>query len=413
MLEASARDRVRSEAQAKVQAEAEAEDARAYEEFADGQDPLDIDAATWVARGRNGLDAHGEAELRDWLDADPRHRAAYDDMDGTFGRLRDMPAAEVQALKSGLRAHEAPGVSAPTPRPTQPIQPAQPVQPARPAKAPASTTRPASPGRRAWMRDIGRFFPQAATAAVAVSVVGGGWFGWDRWRHQPTFEKHYATARGQQLRAELPDGSGIAFDTATQADARLYRDRREVHLHEGQAMFSVHADPAQPFHVFAGGLRVTVVGTRFSVRHTRSGLGEGETRVVVEEGRVRVARHATPGPHELAGDAGDAVELTAGKSVVADSDGRLGSVSDVPPGSAAPWREGRVNFDNTPLSQALAEFERYGPTGFVVRDAAVARLRVGGSFQLQHFEAFAQSLPRQLPVRLQRRGSITEVVDAR
>jgi transmembrane sensor len=383
---------------AQAQARDEAEDARAFEEFADGQDPLDIDAATWVARGRNGLDAHGEAELRDWLDADPRHRAAYDDMDGTFGRLRDMPAAQVQALKTGLRAHEAPSTSPRTPQPV---------------RAPSSTTRPASPGRRAWMRDIGRFFPQAATAAVAASVVGGGWFGWDRWRHQPTFEKRYATARGQQLRAELPDGSAIAFDTATEADVRLYRDRREVRLHEGQAMFSVHADAAQPFHVFAGGLRITVVGTRFSVRHTRSGLGEGETRVVVEEGRVRVARHAAPGSQAYAAGPGESAELTLGQSVAADSEGRLGSVIEVPPGSAAPWRDGRVNFDDTPLAQALAEFERYGPTGFVVRDAGVARLRVGGSFQLRHFEVFAQSLPRQLPVRLQRRGSVTEVVDAR
>lgn len=388
----------------------EAEDARAYDAFADGQDPLDIEAATWVARRRNGLDAAGEAELREWLQAHPDHQAAYDDMDGTFGRLRDMPAEEVKALKAGLRAEEtSPQTPSPhththtythTPTPTPP----------RPA---TSTTRPASPGRRAWMLDIGRFFPQAATAAAALSVVGGGWLGWDHWRSQPTFEKSYATARGQQLRAELPDGSSLAFDTATQADVRLYRDRREVRLHEGQALFSVHADAAQPFHVFAGGLRITVVGTRFSVRHTRSGLGEGETRVVVEQGRVRVARHAAPDTPGFANGPGDTVELTAGQSVAGDADGRLGRVSDVPPGSAAPWRDGRVNFDNTPLAQALAEFERYGPTGFVVRDPAVARLRVGGSFQLQHFDVFAQSLPRQLPVRLARGGGVTEVVDVR
>jgi transmembrane sensor len=210
---------------AQAQARDEAEDARAFEEFADGQDPLDIDAATWVARGRNGLDAHGEAELRDWLDADPRHRAAYDDMDGTFGRLRDMPAAQVQALKTGLRAHEAPSTSPRTPQPV---------------RAPSSTTRPASPGRRAWMRDIGRFFPQAATAAVAASVVGGGWFGWDRWRHQPTFEQALRhRTRPADRGAGCPTircaAVRCSFDTATRLEARLFRDRREVRLQDGQA----------------------------------------------------------------------------------------------------------------------------------------------------------------------------------
>ena len=371
-------------------------DEREYEEFADGQDPLDIQAATWVARRRNGLNAAGEAELRAWLAADPSHQAAYDDMDDTFGRLRDMPADQVETLRAGLRPSEASHPSTHTPEPRQQTPP-----------------RPTSPGRRAWLLDIGRLFPQAATAAVAFSVVGSGWLGWEHWRSQPTFEKAYATTRGQQLRTDLPDGSVLTLDTATQAEVRLYRDRREVHLRDGQALFSVQADSAHPFHVFAGGLRVTVVGTRFSVRHTRSGLGEGETRVVVEEGRVRVARNTSMEAGELLGGGDDAVELTAGQSVAASSDGQLGRVTTVPPGSVAPWRDGRVNFDNTPLAQALAEFERYGATGLVISDPAVAAMRVGGSFELKRFNSFAQSLSQQLPVRLEQRGGSVEVVDLR
>ncbi|MET4577437.1 FecR family protein [Ottowia thiooxydans] len=385
-------------------------DEREYEEFADRQNPLDIQAATWVARRRNGLDAAGEVDLRAWLAADPSHQAAYDDMDDTFGRLRDMPADQAETLKAGLRPSEALNASTHTPEPRQPVALA-----ARPSSAPWQPTppRPASPGRRTWLLDIGRLFPQAATAAVAFSIVGGGWLGWEHWRSQPTFEKAYTTARGQQLRADLPDGSILTLDTATQAEVRLGRDRREVHLRDGQALFSVQADPEQPFHVFAGGLRVTVVGTRFSVRHTRSGLGEGETRVVVEEGRVRVARNTSADAVEPLSGSDDAVELTAGQSVAASSDGQLGRVTEVPTSSVAPWRDGRVNFDNTPLAQALAEFERYGATGLVIRDPVVAGMRVGGSFELKRFNSFARSLPQQLPVRLEQRGGSIEVVDLR
>jgi len=184
-------------------------------------------------------------------------------------------------------------------------------------------------------------------------------------------------------------------------------------LHEGQALFSVALNTQRPFHVLAGGVRVTVIGTRFSVRHTHTGLTADETRVVVEEGRVRVARHIGTDADALVLGDGEAVTLAAGESMVADGQGRLGIVAAVPSGSAAPWRDGRVNFDNTPLAQALAEFERYGATGVVVRDPAVAALPVGGSFQWRRFDAFLASLPRQLPVRLERRDDETEVVDIR
>lgn len=64
------------------------------------------------------------------------------------------------------------------------------------------------------------------------------------------------------------------------------------------------------------------------------------------------------------------------------------------------WREGRVNFDGVSLSQALAEFERYGPTRIVLSDPAVAGLRVHGSFDLRRLDAFTRALPRVLPVRV-------------
>lgn len=395
-------------------AEREQDDAREFESFAQGQNPLDIEAATWVTRKRNRLSAADEAELRAWLAADPRHRAAYEDMDATFDEVRGLPDDQVEALKAALSPSASTSAS-PTAKPAAPPRPsAVPQQPAR---------RPASPGRRAWMIDISRLFPQAAAAAIAFATVGGGWMGWQHWQSQPTFEKTYATARGQLMTAGLPDhpasqptsGSTMILDTATQAEVRLYRDRREVRLTDGQAMFTVQADSERPFHVFVGSLRITVVGTRFAVRHTQSGLGAGQTAVSVEEGRVWVVKAGPARSSDQllsAADPTDAspVELTAGQMVAADGAGHLGPVASVPAASIAPWRDGRISFDQTPLAQAIAEFERYGRTGLVVRDPAVAALAVGGSYSLNQWRRFAETLPEVLPVRLVQRGEATEVV---
>jgi transmembrane sensor len=316
-------------------------------------------AARWLVRRQDGLAPDETAEFEAWLAAAPAHRAALERLEGTWRRLDTLPAAELAALRARTRA--------------------------------------ATPPRRGW-QGTRRWMPLAA-AACALFVVAGGWA---LWQQQPVYAKTFATARGQQLDVQLPDGSALRLDTATRAEVTLYRQRREVRLPEGQAHFSVQADAERPFDVLAGPLRITVVGTRFSVRHTQAGLDAGGVRVTVEEGRVRVA------PADPAAGAEPRL-LGPGEAVAGDAGGRLRSAPASPAAGALLWREGRANFENTPLAQALAEFERYGPTGLTVRDPAVAAMRINGSFDLRQFDAFAKALPQVLPVRLQPREGTTEI----
>ncbi len=362
-------------------------------------DALDLEAATWAARRRNGLDADGQAALQAWLAAHPRHATALEDMATTVAQVRQLSGDDVAALRRGLpRAHGAAARNtAPQPRPDQREQHKQ----------------------RGWRLRLGPLLAPAAVAVLAVAVGGGGWMGWARWQRLPTFEQAFVTERGQQIVVTLPDdptqGSTLQLDTATRLDAQLFQDRREIRLQDGQALFSVHADTARPFHVWAGQLHIVVVGTRFSVRHTTSGLDAGRTVVAVQEGHVRVSRAAPrgdPRPDDARSAATNSapVELVAGEMLVGDDDGRLGPVTRVAPAAIASWRAGRISFDHTPLGQALAEFERYRSTGLVIRDPAVASLPVGGSYSLQQFGSFAESLPLVLPVRLVPRGEVSEIV---
>ncbi len=363
-------------------------DAHAFERFAQGHDPLDVEAATWAVRRRHGLSTAEQTELQAWLDADPRHAAALEDMAATMGQVRQLSADDVAALKQGLQA-DVPTRSAAVPN-----------------------VRRRAPARPRWRLRLGPLIAPTAAAVLVVALVGAGWTGWESWRSLPTFEQAFATERGQQIVATLPDdparGSTVQLDTATRLDARLFRSRREVRLQEGQALFSVHADKDRPFHVWAGRLHITVVGTRFSVRHTRSGLDAGQTVVSVEEGHVRVTR---AGRDEADAPTSDApVDLVAGQMVTGDDTGGIGPVTRVPPAAVAPWRAGRISFDHTPLDQALAEFERYRSTGLVIKDPAVARLLVGGSYRVQQFGSFVEALPLMLPVRLVPQGEVTEIV---
>lgn len=374
-------------------------DVRELADFLAGQSALDAEAALWAARRQDGLSPDEEAELQAWLAGDPARGARLGQLEGVWGQLDELPPDDVAALRTLAPSSPRDAVAGPAGH----------AGAARPQGRPHA---PSQPGRRAWLlgwaRPLINAAPQLALAGLAAMVVGGGWLGWNHWQLQPSFAQSFATARGQQLAATLPEGSTLRLDTATRLNVTLYRHKREVQMPQGQALFEVRPDAARPFHVLAGPMRITVLGTRFSVRYLPDGSEAGRVKVVVEEGRVRVGkagedddlsqRVATPGVGS------DTVELTAGQAVVADAQGHLAAVTRPTVATAMAWRAGRVVLNDTPLGDAVAEFERYFDTGLVIHDPKVAALRLNGSFDLRQAQAFKRALPEVLPVRLQTRA---------
>jgi ferric-dicitrate binding protein FerR (iron transport regulator) len=71
------------------------------------------------------------------------------------------------------------------------------------------------------------------------------------------------------------------------------------------------------------------------------------------------------------------------------------------PGTAAPWRHGRLHFDAVPLGEAAARLARYAR--FDLRtDARAARLRISGTVEIAEAADWLQALPSVLPVRVVR-----------
>ena len=325
------------------------------------QPALDVQAADWLVRRQDGLDEREEAAFQQWLAASTAHAAAYAQLASVWDGLDALPDATIARLRP----------------------------------VPASKTASSLP-RFSWLTQLCQPM-RLAGAAVVCAVLAGGW---QYWLHQPVYSASFASVRGEQLTVELPDGSTLRLDTATRVDVTLYRQRREVRLPEGQALLTVAPDKTRPFEVLAGPVRVTVLGTRFSVRHTHSGLYGDGANVQVEHGIVRVAGSGAP------------LLLTAGQAVRSDATGTLEALTNATPEDAMLWREGRAHFNNTPLRVALAEFERYGPTHLRLADAAVGELRLNGSFKLREVASFRRALPQVLPLRLREEGGSTVITAA-
>lgn len=339
------------------------------------------EALAWFARRQDaGWQPEDEPAFQAWLTADPRHADAYERCGRQWDWLDGMPAD----LLAGLRTRTA-------------------------AATPPSSSGPPSLPRR---RFVARPMLSAIGAASVIGAVGLGYRAWHEATSRPAFTQTLRTERGQQRSVQLPDGSQLRLDTATRLDVTYDRRHREALLTDGQALFTIQPDADRPFHVLAGPLRVTVVGTRFAIRYTPTLPGNAGVRLAVEEGKVRITRRATPHPTHTADQEPD-VLLTAGQQIVSDEQGALGPASAIAPDSVALWQHQRVSFVDVPLAHALAELERYRPTGLVVRDPAVAALRLSGTFDPMAPGALRTALPRVLPVRLRERNGLIEIMAAR
>ena len=353
-------------------------------------DHLDHEALNWLVRRRSGFSIEEEEHFQIWLAGDPARHTAFARWQAEWDVLDNLPADGLDILRKNLADDK---------RAIEKVH----------VERLSSFAIERHDTRWNWM-------PKAAMVATVLMISLAGWQGWDYWQQQPVFMQSLNTLRGQQISATLPDGSQLRLDTATSADVVYFRQRREVRLPEGNIVFQVSSDSERPFDVLAGPLRITVVGTSFSVRYTPNVLGAEDVRVAVEEGRVRVALHnvsikgkAVELSHPVSKD-GYMVELTAGQQMTASADGVLGPISAVSVADIAPWREGRISFHDIPLAHVLAEFERYGPPHFLIQDPAVAALRLTGTFNPRYLDNFERVLPQVLPVRLRENAGMTEII---
>jgi transmembrane sensor len=200
----------------------------------------------------------------------------------------------------------------------------------------------------------------------------------------------YSTALGESKSVALPDGTRVALNTTTQLRARVTGDARTVWLESGEAYFEVTHDAKRPFVVEAGTSRVTVLGTKFTVR--RDG---DQVKVAVVDGRVTV------GP--VGASDKTAVTVIARNDVLLAHAGQM-DVAHLKPEQLTNqlgWRQGKLVLDDFTLEQAAAEFNRYNRLKLVVADATAGQIRIGGSFNMDNVEGFAHLLQTGFGLRVE------------
>jgi len=321
-------------------------------------------ASRYIAQRETGPWTQGNAlEFEQWLRTSPLHRVVYYRLNAAWqeaGRLKAL-GTSTQGLSTLEQRDERPGATRPK-----------------------------------------RF---AAAAGTAIALIAGGYAVYNL---QSFFPERYSTVVGGLQAVPLPDGSRVTLNTDSTLRVSLNAAQRRIDLDKGEAFFEVAKDPLRPFVVTAGKKRIIAIGTQFSVR--RDG---DEVRVAVTEGTVRY--EGEPQERTKAGlvqptlqakettkiPSTEILMLAAGTTARSEAGSVLVQQEPIPElEQHLTWRSGVLTFDDTPLQQAVTEFNRYNARKIVIRDAPLGALRVGGIFRATKLEAFVHLLEGGFPIRV-------------
>lgn len=317
-----------------------------------------IKAAYWLNRRRAGdMSANDERAFQVWLDLTPANRKAYQALERHWEFLGSV-AQDPEIMAS--RERDARAFNRPS-----------------------------------HLRRAG------ALAACLVLAVTAGWSVFSSGLLvelgvlQPPEGQTFRTSVGQRTTVTLPDGSVVTLDTDTVMRLRETRTRRLIDLDRGRAFFRVAKDPSRPFVVAVAGKTVQATGTAFDVR-----MAPDQVTVTLVEGKVIVEQPRTRERSE------QQAAMVAGDQLLA-RDGYVWAMRAVDVKREMSWLDGRLTFFHDPLSQAVAEVNRYSEKKVVFRGGRIPDKRIVGVFRAGDVESFAKA------VELNRLGRITSATEER
>ena len=307
--------------------------------------PITDDAARWMAlldsERCNEADRLGFAR---WLDEDPRHRWAFQELSEVWAQLRTL--SDVRPMMDRAEVARLPS--------------------SRPVASPAAlaTRRP----RKEWSTILASVF------AVAGLLIHLG---------INAQAERFSTGTAEVRNVLLPDGSTVELNARTSLTVEMDKGLRQVRLDAGDAVFHVAKD-GRPFVVSTDRGDVAALGTSFAVQQDEAGM-----EVSVLEGRVAVTLASAELP--LTVYDGKVDFTPRAERAVLDPGERVGvstwlhdreSVTEAQLRRDLAWRSGWVEYQDEPLQSVIGDMRRYSPVSIHLADRRLRDIRVTGRFEI-------------------------------
>lgn len=298
-----------------------------------GSDALEEEAYGWVARfasgEANGLD-HDALKL--WMARSPDHAAAFDRVSRSWDAIGRVP-------KSAFGDQSA---------------------------APRAPSRKL--GRRAFLG--GALAASVAGASVLVARPP-----LDLWPSLSELGADFRTDVGERRQLRLFGDVAIDMNTRTSIAMRATRQLPDrIELLSGEAIVVTSPEATTDVTVLAGDGQVVAREARFNIRHA-----SGEVCVTCVTGEVRVEF------------GGANVKVSAGSQLTYSGD-HLGRVTAADGATVTAWESGYLVFQSMPVSEVVAELNRYRPGKIILTNAALGRERFSARLRVENVERVIHQL---------------------
>lgn len=200
----------------------------------------------------------------------------------------------------------------------------------------------------------------------------------------------------------LQDGSTVELNRGCIVEVEYTVAERRVRLLEGEAVFDVEKDPARPFIVNVGGMDVRAVGTVFSVKYLSS-----EVSVVVAEGQVGVTK-ASSGLEASRAQQESFLNVGQMGTIDLQTESPFIQVTDLNADEIEilnRWRPKLLEFDATPLSDIVIEFNHRNPVQIVLEGSSTGSIELSSSFWSDNVEGFVRLMVSSFGMEAEWRGS--------
>lgn len=319
-----------------------------------GQASIAAQAAEWLTR----LDEASEAERRAfiaWQQADPRHAAAVQAMQGMIDQLQ------------GLREQ----------------------------RDPAHAALDASLNLNRKPHSLRKHASTLALGLLALALPG-----WLALQHFPIdyLLADINSGTAQWKTQTLADQSRITLNSNSAVDVDFDASQRVLTLLQGEVLVDVAKDASRPFIVKTAHGSVTALGTRFIVSRQAE-----VTQLSMLESRVKAMPASASAPAVVSEGQGIAIQRN-----------ELGPVHAIDAASLEDaWRLHQLVVQDRPLPEVLAALSRHTRGHISFDQASLQHLRVTAVLPLDDSQQALQLLANSLPVRIRSYSPWWVMVDAR
>ena len=233
-----------------------------------------------------------------------------------------------------------------------------------------------SPWRRLW-----------GPALLMVVVVGLIWSP-NLLRPPPPAWTVYANVKGEIRRIVLADKSVLRLNGASQVRVVYEDDDRRAAMGQAEAAFTMTPSEDRPFLISSGDRVIEMDGGEINVLRETSQTS-ARTVLTIRQGQARIypEGRATEG---VAAGPGVQVSWSDGQAPV--------EMRSVNAANAFAWESHRLAYDKAPLSEVVADLNRYVARPIRIADPSLADLPFTGVLNLEGEEMMLRKIAAILPI---------------